>query len=60
MKLAGIYAQVGDVDRAVGLLEELVKKPGVAHYGLLTLDEVWDPLRRDARFEKIMADLAPK
>jgi TolB-like protein/Flp pilus assembly protein TadD len=60
MKLAGIYAQVGEVDRAVGLLEELVKKPGVAHYGLLKLDEVWDPLRRDARFEKIVADLAPK
>jgi hypothetical protein len=30
------------------------------HYGDLKLDPVWDPLRGDPRFEKIVAVLAPK
>jgi hypothetical protein len=29
-------------------------------YGFLKLFPVWDPLRGDPRFEKIVASLAPK
>jgi hypothetical protein len=29
-------------------------------YGALKLHPVWDPLRGDPRFEKIVASLAPK
>jgi hypothetical protein len=29
-------------------------------YGALTLLPFWDPLRGDPRFEKIVAELAPK
>jgi hypothetical protein len=29
-------------------------------YGALKLFRVWDPLRGDPRFEKIVASLAPK
>jgi hypothetical protein len=31
-----------------------------APYGLLKLHPIWDPLRGDLRFEKIVASLAPK
>jgi cell wall assembly regulator SMI1 len=29
-------------------------------YGLLKLHPIWDPLRGDPRFEKIVASLAPQ
>jgi tetratricopeptide (TPR) repeat protein len=64
-RLAGVLAQVGETHRALDLLEQVSKMPGsssstYAHYGLLKLSEVWDPLRGDPRFEKIVASLAPK
>jgi serine/threonine-protein kinase len=58
--LASIYAQVGEKDRALDLLEVATRAVAGPSYGLLKLDEVWDPLRGDPRFEKIVADLAPK
>jgi TolB-like protein/class 3 adenylate cyclase/Flp pilus assembly protein TadD len=58
--LASIYAQVGEKDRALDLLEVATRAVGGPSYGLLRLDEVWDPLRGDSRFEKIVASLAPK
>lgn len=59
-RLAGIYAQVGELGRALDLLEETTAKPSGPHYGELKLNEVWDPLRKEPRFEKILASLAPK
>ncbi len=59
-RLAGIYAQAGEVDRAFILLEKVAKIPFGVTYGSLKLDEVWDPLRGDPRFEKLVASLAPK
>jgi len=59
-RLAGIYTQTGEADRAFNLLEQVTKIPFGVTYGSLKLDEVWDPLRSDARFEKIVASLAPK
>jgi hypothetical protein len=29
-------------------------------YGRLKIDEVWDPLRGESRFEKLITSLAPK
>jgi hypothetical protein len=55
-----VYAQVGDADRAFNLLERVTKIPFGVTYGSLKLQEVWDPLRGDPRFEKIVASLAPK
>jgi len=59
--LTVIYAWTGDKDRAIQRLTEAVKLPG-SHvtYGHLRLDPIWDPLRGDPRFEKIVASLAPK
>jgi hypothetical protein len=38
----------------------LTKTPNGACYGDLKLDPFWDPLRKDLRFEKLLAELAPK
>lgn len=59
--LAVIYAWTGDNDRAIERLTEAVNLPGNhITYGHLRLNPFWDPLRRDPRFEKIVASLAPK
>ena len=59
--LAVIYAWTGDKDRAIERLAETAKLPG-SHvtYGYLRLNPLWDPLRGDPRFNKIVASLAPK
>jgi TolB-like protein/class 3 adenylate cyclase len=59
-RLAGLYAQVGETTRAFELLEKVNQIPFGVTYGSLKLDEIWDPLRSDPRFEKIVASLAPK
>ena len=60
VKLAGIYSQVGEADRALDLLEKIIHEPDGSNYGSLKLDQIWDPLRGNPRFEKVVADLAPK
>lgn len=59
-RLAAIYGQVGETTRALDLLEETTAKPSGPHYGELKLDERWDPLRKEPRFEKLLLSLAPK
>jgi len=58
--LAWIYAWTGERDLAIEQLEIVSKIPTGPTYGMLRLDPVWDPLRGDPRFEKIVASLAPK
>jgi TolB-like protein/class 3 adenylate cyclase/Flp pilus assembly protein TadD len=60
IRLASIYAQVGETDRAFDLLEKGIHQPDVPNYGSLKLEEVWDPLRKDPRFQKLVTSLAPK
>ncbi|MBA2271427.1 MAG: hypothetical protein H0W20_12665 [Chthoniobacterales bacterium] len=45
---------------AVEHLAVVVQLPGRLSYGQLKLHPFWDPLRGNPRFEKILADLAPK
>ena len=59
-RLTHVYAQVGETGRALDLIEKLAGMPGGVAYGWLILDEKWDALRGDPRFEKIVASLAPK
>jgi serine/threonine-protein kinase len=58
--LALIYAWTGERDLAIEQLETVAKIPGGPTYGMLRLDPVWDPLRGDPHFEKIVASLAPR
>jgi hypothetical protein len=55
-----LCARVGETDLALEQLKAVTKIPGGPSYGELRLDHMWDPLRGDPRFEKIVASLAPK
>ena len=59
---AVIAAWVGEKDLALEYLAKTEQLPGYGaiSYGQLKLTPYWDPLRRDPRFEKIVASLAPK
>jgi hypothetical protein len=58
--LAMVYAWTNELDLAFQDLTISVKTPGGVHYGELKLDPAWDPLRNDPRFDKLLAELAPK
>ena len=61
VNLAQIYAWTGERDLAVEQLEASLRVPNdYTSYGDLRLSPLWDPLRGDSRFEKIVASLAPK
>jgi hypothetical protein len=55
-----ICAWTNERELALEQLEALIKTPGCHTYGNLRLNPMWDPLRGDPRFEKIVASLAPK
>jgi serine/threonine-protein kinase len=57
---AMIAGWLGDKDLACEQLATAIRYPGPLSYGELKLLPLWDPLRGDPRFEKIVASLAPK
>jgi tetratricopeptide (TPR) repeat protein len=58
--LARIYALLGDAGRAVSILERLLQTRYSGSMGLpitpalLQLDPIWDPIRSDLRFQKLV------
>ena len=58
LALAEIYAALGDLDSAFPLLEHSLSSPAGTNVPLLKLDPMWDPLRKDPRFEKLLAKFA--
>ena len=60
--LAIVYAWADERNFAFEQLNILVKIPnnGFLNYGDLKLDPGWDPLRKDPRFDKLLAKLAPR
>jgi TolB-like protein/Flp pilus assembly protein TadD len=60
MNLAAVYAWTGEPDRAFEQLDILVKLPNGIYYGNLKGDPYWEPVRKDPRFARLTAELAPK
>ena len=60
VNLAKICALLGEKDLAIEQIAAVERVPNELSYGLLKLHPIWDPLRGDPRFEKIVASLAPK
>jgi ATP/maltotriose-dependent transcriptional regulator MalT len=58
--MARIAAQAGEKELALDQLAISAQEPAGLTYGDLKLNPLWDPLRGDPRFEKIVASLAPK
>jgi serine/threonine protein kinase/Flp pilus assembly protein TadD len=59
-EFAQICAWTGERDLAIQQLEIAAKIPAGPDYGDLRLNPMWDPLRGDPRFEKIVNSLAPR
>ena len=60
LTMASVFAPSGERDVALRHLEQLSAKEREHAYYDLRLNAHWDPLRSDARFEKIVASSAPK
>jgi tetratricopeptide (TPR) repeat protein len=63
--LARVAARMGEPDRAIAALQKLLSIPSSGGLGvpltpaLLRLDPMFDPLRKDPRFQKLVASPAP-
>jgi serine/threonine protein kinase len=58
---AVVYAWTNQLDLAFTQLNTLAKIPGQDfNYGDLKTNPDWDPLRKDPRFDKLLAELAPR
>jgi TolB-like protein/Tfp pilus assembly protein PilF/class 3 adenylate cyclase len=51
--LAIVEAQSGDIDAAISALPHLLEVPNGETVGGLRINPLWDPLRKDPRFEKL-------
>jgi serine/threonine-protein kinase len=66
--LARVAARIGDHERSIATLTKLLSIPYEAPLAanppltpaLLRLDPMFDPLRKDPRFQKLVPSLAPK
>ena len=55
---ARTYLALGENDKALDLLEPLLKLPYFLSPGWLRIDPTWDPLRKHPRFQKLVEGTA--
>ena len=53
-QLAMIYGMVGEYDAAIEQLEHLLSIPSDIGPGLLRVDPLWEPVRNDPRFQRLL------
>jgi TolB-like protein/Flp pilus assembly protein TadD len=58
--LAQIYAWTGEFDEAFRSLDHLLKVPNGLTVPMLKLAPMWDPLRKDPRFQALIDKYSPK
>ena len=58
--LTQVYTWTNEPDRAIQLLQKLAAMPSYVNYARIKLYPMWNPLRSDPRFRKIVNSLAPK
>jgi TolB-like protein/Tfp pilus assembly protein PilF/class 3 adenylate cyclase len=51
--LATVEAQLGDIDSAIAALPHLLEVPNGETVGDLQINPLWDPLRKDPRFQRL-------
>jgi tetratricopeptide (TPR) repeat protein len=57
--LAQIQARFGQTDAAIAALPHLLQVPAGLTVANLNLDPMWDPIRKDQRFQKLLSQPAP-
>jgi TolB-like protein/Tfp pilus assembly protein PilF/class 3 adenylate cyclase len=55
--LAIVQAQTGDIDAAIAALPHLLEVSNGVTVGNLRIDPLWDPLRKDPRFQKLVVEV---
>jgi hypothetical protein len=60
LNLAVVYAWTNKSDLAFDKLSSLTKVTNGILYGQLKCDPLWERLRQDRRYEKLLAELAPR
>src|SRR5256884_1805284 len=58
--LAQIYAWTGEFDEAFRLLDHLLVVPNGLTVPMLKLEPMWDPLRKDPRYQALIDKYSPK
>ena len=56
--LARVYTLSGEQEKAIHILESLLKIPYILSPGWLKIDPNFDPLRRNPRFQRLLASAA--
>ena len=60
LNLAVVYTWTEELNLSFEILNTLAKTPGGLYFGQLKRDPYWEPLRKDPRYNELLAELAPK
>jgi serine/threonine-protein kinase len=52
--LAEIYMMCGEYETAIDQIETLLSVPGYTSVGVLRIDPLWDPIRANPRFRRLL------